>query len=140
MLITYIFLQVNTSVDSAIETYILTPPPFGWGAMICICYFALLASILNAVCSLHAGLRVSLLVRLFACLFDCFFVCLFVWFDSLINLFDSARFCLAGKSVVDFRRFRTWWWWPQFNARGLYHSKLWRGLKFAGLYPVNWRV
>ena len=56
--------------------------------MICICYFALLASMLNAVCSLH----VSLFVRLFD---------LINW----INLFDSARFCLAGKSVVDFRRF-----------------------------------
>ena len=29
------------------------PPPSGRGAIICICYFALLASMLNAACSLH---------------------------------------------------------------------------------------
>ena len=38
--------------------------------MICICYFTLLASMLNAVCSLHAGLHVSLPICLFVRLFD----------------------------------------------------------------------
>ena len=72
-------------------------PPSGWGGMLYLLLaFVLLASMVNAVYSLHAGLHVGLLACLFVCLFICLINQLTKWLIFLIrpDLFGRKKVLL----------------------------------------------